>query len=72
MAKSSMDLKDAVRESMSEMFVVLSLIHAVFDLRESGGCLSDIEKLTSVDARINTLLILARDQMAQAIDRLDV
>ncbi len=65
-----------VRESAGkcryELFQVLSLIHAAFDLAEGGGNLADaMPGMTSPESRLLSLLILAQDKTAAAVENLD-
>lgn len=64
-------VKDSAGDSKQELFEVLSLIHAAFDLSDSGGNLADVNKMTDADSRLRSLLLMARDKTASAINHLD-
>jgi len=68
---SPVEFREAACRARADLLTVLTLIHAAFDLHESKGCPADVETCTSVDSRIDSLLILARDRAAEAIDTLD-
>lgn len=64
-------VKDSAGNSKQELFDVLSLIHAAFDLSDSGGNLADVNKVTDAASRLRSLLLIARDKTASAINHLD-
>lgn len=67
-------LEEGASESSTKMFEVLTLIHAIFDLNNSpdAGGLSDAPGLTDKISRMDSLLIMARDRAAAAIEALPV
>lgn len=64
-------IDEAIQAADGAMMDVLTLIHAVADLNETGGCLGD-DSMTNPQSRITALLIMARDKTTEAIRNLDV
>lgn len=65
-------VKDSAGAAKHELFQALAVIHAAFDLAEDGGTLNDVTgNLTSSDSRLQSLLIMARDKTAAALNNLD-
>lgn len=64
-------VKEAAGDSKDELFQVLALIHAAFDLAAGGGNLMDADQtLTDATSRLQSLLVQARDKTVGAINHL--
>ncbi|MGC4395165.1 hypothetical protein [Hydrogenophaga sp. T2] len=64
--------RESAGKCKDELFQTLALIHAAFDLAEGGGNLVDTKLgMTSPNSRLLSLLILAQDKAAAAVDQLD-
>lgn len=73
MAETPNAVEEALSNGLAEMFQVLTLIHAVYDLHEKGdSSIGDLSGLTTVNSRISSLLLLARDKTACAIRAIDI
>ncbi len=71
-AQELAQVRESAGKCQYELFQALALIHAAFDLAEGGGNLADARLgMTTPDARVLSLLILARDKTAAAVDHLD-
>jgi hypothetical protein len=68
------NIREAAGTANSKMFEVLTLIHAIFDLQSAADetGLTDAPGLTDRTSRMESLLIMAQDKTAAALDALSL
>lgn len=59
--------EDAIENASSLALEAMTLILAAGDLNERGPCLEDVDACTDWQSRVTSLLLMARDKIAQAI-----